>query len=264
MPVCIYCRADKDASAFNTEHVLQAAFGAFSSDAPTLSNPIVCKACNSYFADTLDQSLARDTPIGLARFLFGLRSPDEYKHLGRRATMRHQLQGGRLKGASLLITRSKGRALRLEPIPQLGLASNADGPFEWILGEELPAAKEKLLALVQSGKRYVEFVEVLDMPKMLETLRGMGLKMDDPLETAPAGDRGAARLSGRATSGVRWSATVIRCRVGRGGLCLGLLTTAACIGYWSFGTTPGSVWSPKFASSVRTATVSFWQTEDSP
>jgi len=198
MPVCIYCRADKDASAFNTEHVLQAAFGAFSSDAPTLSNPIVCKACNSYFADTLDQSLARDTPIGLARFLFGLRSPDEYKHLGRRATMRHQLQDGRLKGASLHIARSKGRAPRVKPIPQLGLASDADGPFEWILGEELPAAKEKLLALVQSGKRYVEFVEVLDMPKMLETLRGMGLKMDDPLETAPAGDRGVDRFESAA------------------------------------------------------------------
>jgi HNH endonuclease len=191
MPSCIYCGDERDATGFKSrEHVLPDAFGRFSG-ALTLTDPVVCDACNAEFSRTLDIYLARDTPIGLARYLFGQKKPDEYKHLGRRATLHHRIDEGRLAGAAVTFAPGE-EILDVRPLPQIGFGATPDGPFQWFLCSALPS-KEQIRILVESGRRYVEFLEVLDMDGMLGTLSGLGLKIDDARETAPAGSRGVHR-----------------------------------------------------------------------
>lgn len=193
MPTCIYCREEKDKTGFRRrEHVLPDAFGRFIG-ALTLKN-IVCDACNTEFSKTLDLYLARDTPIGLARYLLGSKSTAEYKSLGRRATMKHQLAEGRLAGATVLINPSVDGPLGTKPLPQIGFGKSIDGPFRWVLCEALPSGKEQIRALIESGYRSVEFVEVLDVPQILEILRGLGLQIGNPRQTDPAGNRGLQRF----------------------------------------------------------------------
>jgi hypothetical protein len=180
------------------EHVLQDAFGGFAG-APTLTDPIVCDSCNQEFGDTIDLYLTRDTPIGLARFLFGQKSPDEYKSLGRRSTMRTQLTEGRRAGATVLIHPSDDGPLGLRPLPQIGLGKTVDGPFRWFFCSELASSKEEIRALIQSGHHSVELLEVMDVQQMLDTLRELGLQIvNDPIQTAPAGNFGIHRTESAA------------------------------------------------------------------
>ena len=78
---CIYCLANKPESQFNREHVIPEAFGVFQQN---LVLDCVCQACNDFFGRDLDLKLGRDTIEGLDRFRYGLKTPAQYKGLGRR------------------------------------------------------------------------------------------------------------------------------------------------------------------------------------
>ena len=75
MSTCIYCRVDGGSEAFNREHVLQQGFGRFK-NAPVLHDA-VCAACNTYFGQTLDLALTRESAEGLERYRWGTKPPSE-------------------------------------------------------------------------------------------------------------------------------------------------------------------------------------------
>lgn len=197
VPTCIYCSEQKGGDEFRgVEHVLPAAFGGYK-DSLTLPNT-VCDACNAEFSRTLDLYLARDTPIGIARYLLGHKNTAEYKDLGRRRTVTTEIGEGRLTGALLAIKPGE-EALGLQPLPQLGFGPTPDGPFKWYLMSKLPP-KDELRRIVDAGRHYVEFLEITDLEGTLELLRGLGLtKMGDLRQTAPAGVKGRQYVESVAT-----------------------------------------------------------------
>lgn len=68
---CIYCEGSKRVGEFDREHVLPEAFGKFK-DAPVLHDT-VCKDCNQYFGNTVDNRLARGSLQGAVRYFRGIK-----------------------------------------------------------------------------------------------------------------------------------------------------------------------------------------------
>ena len=141
MKRCIYCLNEKDESLFNREHVVPEAFGTFKGN---LVLDCVCQSCNSFFSKELDLKLARDTIEGLERFKSGLKQPQEFKSLGKRSTSRVEIvQDGPMKGVICeMRPKSDYPGFDIEPLPQIGLSNNEDGPFDFFLLDELPAKDE--------------------------------------------------------------------------------------------------------------------------
>ena len=138
---CIYCLEEKPIASFNREHVVPDSFGRFDHN---LVLTCVCRDCNSYFGDTLDQKLAKDSIEGLHRYFLGLKPLAGFSSLGRRSTTRFQInQEGPTKGVwCQLMPTEAGETFDLKPLPQVGFATCEDGPFEYHLIDRLPAAKD--------------------------------------------------------------------------------------------------------------------------
>lgn len=135
MRVCIYCLERKSESAFNREHVIPEAFGAFEGN---LVIECVCKDCNRYFGETIDLKLARDSFEGIDRFLSGMKSPAEYKSLGRRSTTKVRFKEGAVQGATgYHAPNPAGGELRVFAFPQIGFEQPPDG-VKWFEVGEVP------------------------------------------------------------------------------------------------------------------------------
>lgn len=63
---CIYCLEKKDESEFNREHVISRFMGTYE-NAPVLNNFQVCKKCNSYFCEHIENAVSFDSLEGLLR-----------------------------------------------------------------------------------------------------------------------------------------------------------------------------------------------------
>jgi len=143
MPRCIYCLETKSEELFNREHVIPEGFGTFEGN---LVLECVCKECNDLFGRTLDLKLGRDAIEGIDRFRHGLKTPAEYKSLGKRSTSYHEVMEGPLKGLRCFGTpNDRGDFDMTGYLPQIGLAQTDDGPFEYHLFDEVPT-KEELTA----------------------------------------------------------------------------------------------------------------------
>jgi hypothetical protein len=77
---CIYCKQNRDASAFSREHVVPGAFGSFEQN---LTLWCVCADCNAEFGRTIDLALGRDSIEALLRFFHGLKPASEARELRR-------------------------------------------------------------------------------------------------------------------------------------------------------------------------------------
>src|SRR5271157_5533602 len=96
---CIYCLEDKSQDYFSgREHVLPQSFGKFNGQNLILRGK-VCDECNSFFANNLDNFLARDTYEGFLRFSQGVQKPKDYKHMGKRASLTASPLEGPFKNA---------------------------------------------------------------------------------------------------------------------------------------------------------------------
>src|SRR5205823_602239 len=72
------CMLKKPSSEFNKDHVIPEAFGKFGKDTMTLIN-YVCRNCNQYFGDNIENDLGRDTPYGVIyRSTSGIISAKEF------------------------------------------------------------------------------------------------------------------------------------------------------------------------------------------
>lgn len=72
---CIYCSQERHRSDFNTEHVIQAAFGRWRQNL-TLPGSLcaVCSKCNDWFGRNLDLAFTRDSYEGFLRIHHGAKS----------------------------------------------------------------------------------------------------------------------------------------------------------------------------------------------
>ncbi len=134
---CIYCLEDKPATSFTkTEHIIPQSFGLFKNNF-TL-NDSVCDDCNKYFGDNLEIDLGRDTYEGLARYEFGLKSPKEFKALGKRSRLNFKVTEGPYKGAYSYPEYSKEQdRIVCKPLPQVGFL-NPNSDYEYFLLDEIP------------------------------------------------------------------------------------------------------------------------------
>jgi hypothetical protein len=74
---CIYCQRQLPLADFTREHVLSRAFGRFI-DAPVLHNS-VCRECNQFFGDELENRVARGAFEGMLRYRRGATLPHAEK-----------------------------------------------------------------------------------------------------------------------------------------------------------------------------------------
>lgn len=184
MPVCIWCRADKDESEFNVEHVMPQSFGTFEANL-TLVNE-VCKDSNDYFAKNLEPSLARDSLEGFDRFRYGLKPPSEFSSLGKRSTSRVQIAEGPNAGAWGFIV--KGDSTSVQAFPQIGFSKSADGPFEWHMLDAVPMLDELKAKGYGPGPAHLRLCEC--SPKEVEELlaaKGFNPTYTGATQAQPAG-----------------------------------------------------------------------------
>ncbi len=79
--VCIYCLLDRPLSDYRKrDHVMPQAFGRFTPINPTLK--CVCDACNSYFGDTIEREMGRDSLEALLRLVHKTKPASEVHQLG--------------------------------------------------------------------------------------------------------------------------------------------------------------------------------------
>jgi HNH endonuclease len=137
---CIYCLKDKDEAEFNRDHVVPEAFGVFEDN---LVLTCVCQKCNQFFGDGVETNLSRDSLEGYDRFDVGLRTPSEYKSLGKRSKARIEFdKDGPLRGALGYLTKSDGMRLGSTTAPCVGFARSPDSDIEWFPLNALPSKRE--------------------------------------------------------------------------------------------------------------------------
>lgn len=136
---CVYCVEDKPSPSFTKiEHVMPQSFGLFANNF-TLAN-IVCDDCNQYFGDNLEVVMARDTVEGTYRFEFELKSPKEFKSLGKGSRMIIKIAEGECKGAYAYREYSKEQdKIIVKPVPQIGFLKNESTEYEYYLLDQIPS-----------------------------------------------------------------------------------------------------------------------------
>jgi hypothetical protein len=142
MPQCIYCQQERSADCFTkSEHVLPQSFGKFRQNM-TLNN-IVCDQCNQYFGNNLEIFLARDTFEGQQRFKYGIKSPEEFKSVGRDSRIIVKSAEGDFAGCYMqrYYCAEKGE-LVVKPLPQVGFMMARQNKYHYFLLDEIPTMAE--------------------------------------------------------------------------------------------------------------------------
>jgi hypothetical protein len=136
--ICIYCLEDRTQSCFTkVEHVVPQSFGRFANNL-TLRE-MVCDECNQYFGDNLEIALGRDTYEGGLRFQYGLKSPDEFKSLGKQSRLLVTVEEGEFKGAYAYRDYSEDQGeIVIKPIPQVGFRKTGNPGYDYYLLDDLP------------------------------------------------------------------------------------------------------------------------------
>lgn len=135
---CIYCVEDKPLSSFTkVEHVIPQSFGLFTNNFTLLN--IVCDDCNQYFGDNLEIVMARDTFEGASRFEYKLKSPKEFKSIGKRSRITIKIAEGECKGAYAYREYSNlQNKIIVKPAPQIGFLKNESSEYEYYLLDQIP------------------------------------------------------------------------------------------------------------------------------
>ena len=83
--------------------------------------------------------MARDTFEGAYRFEFGLKSPKEFKSLGKRSRLIIKIAEGECKGAYAYREHSKEQdKIVIKPVPQIGFLKNEPSDYEYYLLDQIP------------------------------------------------------------------------------------------------------------------------------
>jgi hypothetical protein len=133
---CIYCKQDRDASAFNTEHVIPQAFGRFENN---LTLHCVCKPCNSEFGETVDLALGRDSIEALLRFFHRVKPASEARELRQQRVTVTLDDDPEWTGCRLEVAEEDGEAV-ITLVPQVRFALRGGG---WMFITEAVLADER-------------------------------------------------------------------------------------------------------------------------
>jgi hypothetical protein len=171
----------KPESDFNREHVVPEAFGAFGNN---LVLDCVCTACNSFFGNTIDLKLARDSIAGLSRFWAGMKSAADYKSLGRNSTTTVRLQDGAIHGSMGHFGPNEGAGgLRVFAFPQVGFQQPPDGPIKWFGLDAIPEKSELATFGIDSTKEFWIHIREISSEHAVALLRDRGFDKAMPFET---------------------------------------------------------------------------------
>ncbi len=111
---CIYCKETKSVSEFSREHALPRAFGQFKDG--IVLHKAVCKDCNQYFGNTLDNVIARGSMQGAIRYFRGITPLKKFKDTHRsRVTLSARAPGQTTLRPAEIVETPKGDGLAFTP-----------------------------------------------------------------------------------------------------------------------------------------------------
>ena len=183
---CIYCSEEKDASAFNRDHVLPDAFGAFTDNLPRLH--CVCRACNQYFGDHVEIIFHRGSIEAIHRILTGLKPPHEADKLRRDRLSFTVAVPGDWHGVRLEFQVEEDSLVVL-PVPQVGFLPKGQSGWIYMTDSELADPSKHLPDDVDKIKLFAPSDAVLDHLMALLGERGLPFHKQGELSPPPAEGR---------------------------------------------------------------------------
>lgn len=171
---CIYCLEEKPISEFNREHVISRFMGTYE-NAYVLGDAQVCKACNSYFCDNMENILSFDSLEGLLR-TENLQKPMKHKRAIGMSRLKVTGNNDIFKGLTLYISSSPNNPnnIQIETAPAIGLILDENQHlYEYFSLESLPICDDTIRArMAFSNKPIVVFG--YDEPEVSEALKNHG------------------------------------------------------------------------------------------
>lgn len=150
---CIYCLETKPVSNFNREHVISRFMGTYE-NAFVLNQNQVCKECNTYFCENLENTLSLDSLEGLLRTEKLPRKMSVQRAIGR-TRLRVVGQNGIFKGLKLYISSdSKNQeGIQIECAPSIGFAFDGKATtYEYFSIDTIPECTDEIRKRLSSSK----------------------------------------------------------------------------------------------------------------
>jgi hypothetical protein len=189
---CIYCMVEKPEADFNRDHVIPEAFGVFEGN---FVLTCVCTDCNTFFGQTVEIKLARDSLEGHDRVRTRLKDAPDFKLLGKRSTTYVEFgEDSPVPGAhGYLVAPKNGLDLGITLKPRVGFGQSPDGPLDWFPLDSLPTKDELLAKGYRRGERaYMQTQGEATVDQFRAALATIGITFTVDSEIAPlTGEVGA-------------------------------------------------------------------------
>ena len=150
---CIYCLTVKPISDFNREHVISRFMGTYE-NAYVLGKGQVCKDCNSYFCDNIENVVSFDSLEGLLRTEHLHKSMKSKRAISK---TRLKISGGNdiFNGLSFYISSNpmSPNHIQMEIVPTVGIILDpSKNLYEYFPLESLPACDDAIRKRIASSK----------------------------------------------------------------------------------------------------------------
>jgi hypothetical protein len=182
----IYCLEAKNADRFNAEHVIPESFSKFKPSRGTTGGLVVldcvCRTCNQKFGDTIDRALARDSVVGLLRYVEGRWGPREFKPPSRAAGVRVVVDElGMHDGADSRLVLQPDGTMGFQMVPGIAFAKNAEGPFEEFFPPTALPSRTEILA--RYGMKVAFQTRGVSPEELARLLRPLGFRVGDATQS---------------------------------------------------------------------------------
>lgn len=179
MHQCIYCKEYKPAEDFNREHVVSRMLGTYQ-NAPVLNECQVCKSCNDYFCNEIENKLSMDSYEGFLRMQYDGRKHTKVRKIGQTRLVVSG-QNGIFKGLDFLVSSNSnnGVGIQLEIEPVIGIISDASKQeYDYYHLGEIPPYSEEIHAKISSSPSPIVFFGV-DQKDVEEELISKGYDLSN-------------------------------------------------------------------------------------
>ena len=179
MHQCIYCKEYKPAEDFNREHVVSRMLGTYQ-NAPVLNECQVCKSCNDYFCNEIENKLSMDSYEGFLRMQYDGRKHTKVRKIGQTRLVVSG-QNGIFKSLDFLVSSNSnnGVGIQLEIEPVIGIISDASKQeYDYYHLGEIPPYSEEIHAKISSSPSPIVFFGV-DQKDVEEELISKGYNLSN-------------------------------------------------------------------------------------
>ena len=152
---CIYCLQEKPETEFNREHVISRMLGTYE-NAPVLNHNEVCKECNSYFCDELENVVSMDSYEGLLRTQH---IQKVHRSAGRpigKTRLSITGQNGVFSGLTLFVSANPNNPerIQLEAAPAIGIVRDPEkDKYDYYQLDEIPQNNESIRRNMSKSSR---------------------------------------------------------------------------------------------------------------